>query len=107
MTKLFQVSVEIEFEMLVVAESADEAKDIADDEWEAELDNKSSPDWTRVCGEITKDSDIPKDWRGCRPYGDIDDFDDDRVEAIVEIIERERREAAMLRPAPGQKELPL
>lgn len=66
--KLFQVNLEVTYDMVVEAESAEEAQKWAEEHYRDGLDDVSYPGvWGSVLGNEPLDK-CPSDWRGCPPY---------------------------------------
>jgi hypothetical protein len=66
--KLYQVDVEVTFEMVVAAESAEEARMWAEENYKDGLYDTCYPGvWGSVLGNKPLDK-CPKDWKGVSPY---------------------------------------
>ena len=71
---LYRVEVELVFDLLCVAESQEEARQIAKDNFQDEIrDNTTDSDysfWTPF--RITKHQEIPSEWNDGTPYGETE-----------------------------------
>lgn len=70
--KLYQVDIEVSIDMVVAAESEEEARRIAERDYQKVLDDVAYPGVEAVMahGPLTK---CPSDWSGCLPYNSDDD----------------------------------
>jgi hypothetical protein len=67
--KMYKVDVELSYEMAVLAENEEEARQIAEENYEEELSNVSYPGYT-FYPRLMKN---PKEFEGTLPYGTDDD----------------------------------
>jgi len=67
--KLWAVSVELEMDICVLAETEEEARDLARDSAREEMRNQCADWWVNKPREVTEEKGLPEDWNGSAPYG--------------------------------------
>jgi hypothetical protein len=97
--KLFKVT--YSFDVLVIADDEDSAREIADDNAEDEFGNMSPRDCFETISEILREAQIPNPWRDGLVYGVGDDEEEMTATTALQRIIAERRPADL----PGQGKL--